>query len=291
MGRRQTKNTITAWLFILFPLLLFFTFFFAPMGIAVLTSLHKWNMLSPMKFIGFDNYSLAFQTDHFWNALRVSLVYVIGIVPTALVISIATAILLNQKIIGLSFFRIMIYLPVITSMAAAALVFTYLFDVEFGLINYCLSAIGLPKMQWLNDPQTALPAVMLVGIWKDIGYNAIILLAGLQSIPSVYYDAAKVDGARSLQVIRHITIPLLSPVIFFVAVIQVIASLKVFTSIKVMTLGGPARSTESIPFYLYTFAFRYNKMGYASAVALVLFGIIFIFTMLQFTFGEKRVHY
>ena len=176
-------------------------------------------------------------------------------------------------------------------MAAAALVFTYLFDVEFGLINYFLSAIGLPKLKWLNDPQTALPAVMLVGIWKDIGYNSIILLAGLQGIPSTYYDAAKVDGARSLQVIRHITIPLLSPVIFFVAVIQVIASLKVFTSIKVMTLGGPARSTESIPFYLYTFAFRYNKMGYASAVALILFGIIFIFTMLQFTFGEKRVHY
>jgi ABC-type sugar transport system permease subunit len=133
--------------------------------------------------------------------------------------------------------------------------------------------------------------VIGVGVWKDIGYNAIILLAGLQSIPRVYYEAAKIDGANTLQVIRKITIPLLSPVIFFVTVIQVIACLKVFTSIKVMTQGGPARATESIPLYLYNNAFRYNKMGYACALALVLFVIIFVFTMLQFRFGERRVHY
>ncbi len=261
------------------------------MGIAMVTSLNKWNLLSPMKFVGFSNYVAVFKADHFWNALRVSLLYVLGIVPTALGISIVMAILLNQKIIGLPFFRIMIYLPVTTSMAAAGLVFTYLFDVEYGLINYVLSVFGLPTSQWLNSSKSALSAIMIVGVWKDIGYNTIILLAGLQSIPGVYYEAAKIDGARKLQLIRHITLPLLSPVIFFVAVIQVIASLKVFTSIKVMTLGGPARSTEAIPFYLYNFAFRYNKMGYASTIALILFAIIFLFTMIQFKVGERKVHY
>jgi ABC-type sugar transport system permease subunit len=261
------------------------------MLVALVTSLHKWNLLSPMKFVGAANYVRLFNTPDFWNALRVTVLYVVGVVPAALVIAIIAAILLNQRIYGLSIYRIMIYLPVITSMAAAALIFVYLLDPDYGLVNYILSLFGIPKLRWLHDPSLALPAVIGVGVWKDIGYNAIILLAGLQGIPRVYYEAAKIDGANTRQVIWKITLPLLSPAIFFIVVIQVIAALKVFTSIKVMTEGGPAKATESIPLYLYNNAFRYNKMGYASAVALVLFVIIFVFTMLQFRFGERRVHY
>ncbi len=291
MGLRERKNNLLGWLFISPPIIVFSVFIFAPMVVALVISFHKWNLLSPMRFVGFKNYVKMFHSDSFLNSLRVSIIYVLGTVPTTVIMAIILAILMNQQIHALSFFRIMIYLPVITSMAAAAIVFQYLFEPNFGLINYVLASIGLPKMKWLNDPNQALLALILVGIWKRVGYNTIILLAGLQGIPSVYYEAAKIDGANSSQVIRKITIPLLSPVTFFVTVMQIIASLKVFTSIVVMTEGGPAGGTDAIPYYLYRNAFVYHKMGYASAVAYVLFAIIFIFTLLQFRFGEKRVHY
>lgn len=291
MGRRESIDNFTGWLFISPAILVFFVFIFLPMGIALFVSLHKWNLLSAMKFVGFTNYIKMVGYEHFWNSLRVSILYVIGTVPTTIIFALLIAILLNQKIRALSFFRIMIYLPVITSMAAAAVVFIYLFDPEYGFINYVLSMIGIPPLRWLNDRNQALIAVIIVGIWKRVGFNTIILLAGLQNISSVYYDAAKIDGANSLQMTRHITIPLLSPVTFFVTVIQVIASLKVFTSIVIMTNGGPARGTEAIPYYLYKNAFQFHKMGYASAVAYILFVIIFVFTLAQFKFGEKKVHY
>ncbi len=291
MGARERRNNLLGWLFITPPIVIFGIFIFAPMGVALFVSLHKWNLLSSMKFVGLKNYVRMFHSESFWNSLRVSLIYVLGTVPTSVIFAMILAILMNQKIYGLSFFRIMIYLPVITSMAAAAIVFQYLFEPEFGFVNFVLSSIGLPKMKWLNDPNQALFALIIVGIWKRVGYNTIILLAGLQAIPSVYYEAAKIDGANNSQVVRKITIPLLSPVTFFVTIMQIIASLKVFTSIVVMTEGGPAGGTEAIPYYLYKNAFQYHKMGYASAVAYVLFAIIFIFTLLQFKFGEKKVHY
>ncbi len=291
MGVRERRNNLLGWLFIAPPIVIFTVFIFAPMGVALFVSLHKWNLLSSMKFVGFKNYIKMFHSDSFWNSLRVSLIYVLGTVPTSVIFAMILAILMNQKIYGLAFYRIMIYLPVITSMAAAAIVFQYLFEPEFGFINFVLTSVGLPKMKWLNDPHQALFALIVVGIWKRVGYNTIILLAGLQAIPSVYYEAAKIDGANSYQVVRKITIPLLSPVTFFVTIMQIIASLKVFTSIVVMTEGGPAGGTEAIPYYLYKNAFQYHKMGYASAVAYVLFAIIFIFTLLQFKFGEKKVHY
>jgi len=291
MQRREKSNTIAGWLMISPPIIIFSVFIFIPMGVALFISLQKWNMLSAMRFIGFGNYTKMFTAEHFWNSLTVSLLYVLGTVPTTVVLSLLIAILLNQKIRALSFFRIMIYLPVITSMAAAAVVFQFLFDPDYGFINYVLSWFGVGPLSWLRDRQQALVAVIIVGIWKRVGYNTIILLAGLQSISSVFYDAARIDGANSFQTMRRITLPLLSPVTFFVTVIQVIASLKVFTSIMVMTEGGPARGTEAIPYYLYKNAFQYHKMGYASAVAYFLFVMIFIFTILQFKFGEKRVHY
>ncbi len=291
MGIREKRNNLLGWLFISPPIIIFGVFIFAPMGVALFVSLHKWNLLSSMKFVGLKNYVRMFHSPSFWNSLRVSLIYVLGTVPTTVIFALILAILMNQKIYGLAFFRIMIYLPVITSMAAAAIVFQYLFEPEFGFVNFVLTSVGLPKMKWLNDPNQALFALIIVGIWKRVGYNTIILLAGLQAIPSVYYEAAKIDGASSSQVVRKITIPLLSPVTFFVTIMQIIASLKVFTSIVVMTEGGPAGGTEAIPYYLYKNAFQYHKMGYASAVAYVLFAIIFVFTLLQFKFGEKRVHY
>ena len=290
LNKKQVDN-IEGWLFITPPLIIFTIFIFIPMGVALFISLQKWNLLSSMHFIGITNYKKMFLSSHFWNSLAVSLLYVLGTVPVSIGVALIIAIMLNQSLHGISFFRIMIYLPVITSMAAAAIVFQYLFEPNIGYFNHILSVFGLPPLQWLNDRHQALIAVIIVGIWKRVGYNTIILLAGLQSIPRYYYEAAMIDGASRMQMIRKITIPLLSSVTFFVTVMQIIASLKVFTSIVVMTEGGPARGTDVLPYYLYKNAFQYHKMGYASAVAIFLFTIIFIFTLLQFKFGEKKVHY
>ena len=291
MLKKKQIDNIQGWLFITPPLIVFSVFIFIPMGVALFISLQKWNLLSSMHFTGFANYKKMFLSGHFWNSLIVSLLYVLGTVPVSIGLAMIIAIMLNQSLHGVSFFRIMIYLPVITSMAAAAIVFQYLFEPNIGYFNHILSVFGLPPLQWLNDRHQALIAVIIVGIWKRVGYNTIILLAGLQSIPRYYYDAAMIDGASRIQMVRKITIPLLSSVTFFVTVMQIIASLKVFTSIVVMTEGGPARGTDVLPYYLYKNAFQYHKMGYASAVAIFLFTIIFIFTLLQFKFGEKKVHY
>jgi ABC-type sugar transport system permease subunit len=291
MLKRKQLDNIHGWLFIAPPILIFTVFIFIPMGIAFFVSLQKWNLLSPMRFVGFANYSKMFTSDHFWNSVMVSLLYVAGTVPVSIGLGLGIAILLNQGVRGVSFYRIMIYLPVITSMAAAAIVFRYIFEPNIGFFNYTLSLVGLPPMQWLNDRHQALIAVIIVGIWKRVGYNAIIMLAGLQAIPRFYYEAATIDGASKFQMVRKITIPLLAPVTFFVTVMQIIASFKVFTSIVVMTEGGPARGTDVLPYFLYKNAFQYHKMGYASAAAIFLFTIIFIFTLFQFKFGEKKVHY
>ncbi len=291
MGRRAQIDNLHGWLFISPAIVIFTVFIFAPMGVAFFISLQKWNMLSPMRFVGLANYVKMIGSDHFWNSVRISMLYVLGTVPVSIGLAMIFAIMLNTIVHGIAFFRIMIYLPVVTSMAAAAIVFQYIFEPTFGLANYVLDVVGLERMMWLNDPNQALVAVVIVGIWKRVGYNTIILLAGLQSIPTYYYEAATIDGASRMQMIRKITIPLLSPVTFFVTVMQIIASLKVFTSIVIMTNGGPARGTDVLPYFLYKNAFEYHKMGYASAVAYFLFGAIFIFTLAQFRFGEKRVHY
>ncbi len=289
--KKKQLDNIQGWLFITPPLIVFSVFIFIPMGVAFFISLQKWNLLSPMKFIGLANYIKMFSSDHFWNSVMVSLLYAAGTVPVTVLLGLVIAIMLNQDLHGVSFYRIMIYLPVITSMAAAAIVFQYLFEPNIGFFNYVLSIFHLPPMQWLNDRHQALIAVIIVGIWKRVGYNAIIFLAGLQAIPRYYYEAATIDGASKFQMVRSITIPLLSSVTFFVTVMQIIASLKVFTSIVVMTEGGPARGTDVLPYFLYKNAFQYHKMGYASTAAIFLFTIIFIFTLLQFKYGEKRVHY
>ncbi len=291
MSRRSVINNVQGWLFITPAAVIFFLFIFAPMGVAFFVSLQRWNMMSSMQFVGFENYVRMLTSEQFWNAFRVSILYVIGTVPITVGLGVVLAIMLNNILHAVSVFRILIYLPVITSMAAAAIVFQYIFEPTFGLANHILQTLGLPRLMWLNDPNQALIAVIIVGIWKRVGYNTIILLAGLQAIPSFYYEAATIDGASNLQMVRRITIPLLSAVTFFVTVMQIIASMRVFTSIVIMTAGGPARGTDVLPYFLYRNAFQYFRMGYASAIAYFLFSVIFLFTLVQFTFGEKRVHY
>ncbi len=289
--KKGFKHNLTSWLMITPATLLFGVFVFFAMAYALFVSFHSWNMLRPMVFTGLDNYSRAMHSPEFWNSLIVTCVYAVGTLIPSIVLALPVAMLLNQKLAGFPFYRLAIFIPVVTSMAAAAVVWRYLFEPDVGLFNYLLGMAGIPPKEWLDDPSWALPALMMVGIWKRLGYNAVLFLAGLQNIPSSYYEAAEIDGAGRWAKLRHITIPLLSPTTFFVTIMQVIASFKVFVSVQIMTGGGPLNSTDVISNHLYIHAFRYFRMGYASALSYILFLIIFTATLIQFKWGEKKVHY
>jgi multiple sugar transport system permease protein len=261
-------------------------------------SFHRWNMLTPMRWVGLDNYISAFQSGEFHDSVRITFVYMLLAVPSCVILGLFVGLLLKQVTRGRAFFRLMFFLPVITSMVVAAMIWEWIFDAEMGLLNNILYALGAPRaprshwMDWLRDSQGgAMAAVLTVGVWKRVGYNAVIFLAGLNNIPVEYLEAARIDGAGPLRRFRLIILPLLSPTTFFIVVLQVIAAFRVLVSVAVMTGGGPAKSTNVLVYYLYTTAFRYFKMGEGSTLAIVVLLIILAFTVVQFRFGEKRVHY
>ncbi len=290
--KKATREAIKGWFFVSPALLMQIIFVYLPLGYALFVSFHRWNMIRPMKFVGFRNYSHLFTSEDFWHSLYVTFIYVLGTVPTSVIIGLLLALLLNLSWLkGKGLFRTMFYIPVITAMAAAAVVWNWLFEPSVGLINYILGLFGISPKGWLNDPNWAIVALIIVGIWKRIGYNMVLFLAGLQSIPRTYYEAAMIDGATTFPRFWYITLPLLSPTTLFVTIIQFIASFRVFISVSVMTKGGPAKSTEVITYYLYENAFNYLKMGYASTIAIVMFLIMFSLTLLQFKVSQRRVFY
>ena len=261
----------------------------------VYLSFHDWNMLSPWKFTGLGNYIEAFTSDEFWNSLNVTFIYVAVSVPVCIVLGLLAGLLLDWIDFAQGFFRLMIFLPVIVSMVIAATIWRLLFTPEVGQINQILYSIGVKPSHWtmwIKDPAGgALAAVLIVGIWKRIGYNGVLFLAGLKNISTTYYEAATIDGANPWQRFIRITLPLLSPTTFIVVVLQVIASFKVVESVLIMTRGGPAKSTNVLVLYLYDNAFSYLRMGYASTISVILFFIIMIFTILQLVLEKKLVHY
>jgi ABC-type sugar transport system permease subunit len=252
-------------------------------------------MLSPKRFIGFENYITAFTTDDFWNALRVTFLYVMVGVPSCVILGLIVGLLLAWIDFARSFFRLMLFLPVIVSMVVAAAVWKLLFDPTVGQINQFLTGMGIPTSHWTNwvsDPRGgAMAAVLAVGIWKRIGYNGVLFLAGLKNISDTYYEAATIDGASPVQQFFKITLPLLSPTTFIVTMLQFFSAFKVVESVLVMTNGGPARSTMVLVLYIYNNAFSYLKMGYASAISVVLFVIILFFTVIQLVLEKRMVYY
>jgi multiple sugar transport system permease protein len=263
-------------------------FVVVPVVFSFYLSFHQWNILKPEKpFVGFDNYVRMFQTDEFWGALKHTVLYAVGVVPIGLVISLGMALLLNQRMAGLSIYRTAYFLPVVTSTIVVAVVWTWLYNPYYGLINMVLKSIGIAQPGWLTDPKWALPAVIIMSIWKNLGYHMVIFLAGLQSISPVYYEAAAIDGAGGLDKFRHITWPLLRPTTALVVMTSVIFSFQVFGPIYVMTGGGPMRSTTVLLYYIYQRGFEFKEMGYASAVAWVLFAIIFSLTLIQFRYSRR----
>ncbi|MGE5584970.1 MAG: carbohydrate ABC transporter permease [Bacillota bacterium] len=291
--RRYLKETFTAYLYLLPATAVLVVFHFAPVFYAFYVSLLDWNYISPNPaFVGIANYAALLQDSDFVTSLLNTVYYVVGTVPTSMAAALLVAILLNQKIRGLAWYRTVYFLPVITAANAVAIIWFWIYHPDYsGLLNGFLDKLGLPIQSWLLDPRWAMPCIILMSIWKGLGYNVVIFLAGLQNISTEYYEAAQIDGARGWSIFRHITWPLLSPTTFFVLIISVIGSFQVFSQVYVMTRGGPLKSTLVVVYYLYKIGFEDFKMGYASAMAYALFVIIFVLTLLQRKYIGSRVHY
>jgi multiple sugar transport system permease protein len=265
-------------------------FLLLPILFSLYLSFHQWSILDPSQpFVGLSNYQRLVNAAEFWQALRNTVVYTAGTVGVGAALSLGLAVLLDRPIRGLTFYRTAYFMPVVTSTVVVAIVWTWIYNPQYGLMNDLLRRVGLPTTNWLADPRWALVAITIMGIWKTAGYNMVIFLAGLQTIPDIYYEAARIDGAGAWSRLRHITLPMLRPTTAFVLITSTIFSFQVFGPVYVMTGGGPMRSTTVIVYYLYQRAFEFRDMGYASAVAWVLFLVLFSLSLLQFRYARAAV--
>ncbi len=287
-----------AYLFLLPSFAGFLLFVAIPVVAALVLSFFEWNLLTQPAFVGVGNYNqLLFRDRLFWKVLGNTLYFSLTIVPLQLALGLILAVALNQAIRGVELYRLIYFMPVVTTIVAAALVFQWFFNRDFGILSaglWKLAEWGLPVQppDWLNDPDWAKPAVVILTLWKNVGFTMVIYLAGLQGIPRSLYDAAEVDGASAWQRFRHVTLPMVSPTTFFLLVIQMIGAFQLFSEPYVMTRGGPAQATLTVVYYIYQVAFDFsNRMGKASAIAWVLFAIIFVLTFLQSRLQRRWVHY
>lgn len=273
-------------------LLVLSAFVFFPVVFSFYLSFHKWNMFSAsQEFVGLGNYASIVENPEFWSVLQNTVFYTLGTVPLNMAVSLGIAFFLNKRLAGKKLLRTMFFAPVVMSSVAAAVIWRWVYEPSFGLLNYVLAWFGIPAVNWLNDPTSAMFALIVMGVWKTFGFNMVLFSAGLQGIPDHYYEAAQIDGAGKWRQFWNITVPLLSPTTFFVLVMSVIGSFQVFDTVYVLTSGGPLGSTKVLVFYLYEQAFKFFDMGYASAVAYLLFAIVFILTMLQMKYLRGSVHY
>ena len=283
-------DSFTAYLFILPSGLLIALFLAFPVIYSFWLSLVSWDGMSPrIRFVGLGNYSLLIHSAEFWNSVLVTGYYTLAAVPLRMAVALALAIFLNQKIRGLGIYRTLYFTPVVTSGIAVSIIFVWIYDPTWGIANWVLSLVHIPPLQWLSSPSEAMPALILMSIWKNMGFDMIIYLAGLQGIPESFYEAARVDGAGPWAMFRRITWPLLAPTTFFVLVTGIIGASQVFDQVFVMTNGGPLRTTEVLVFLLYNSAFKFFEMGYASAIAWAIFLIVLTFTILQWKFLPQDV--
>lgn len=290
-ARLLQSEHLVGYLFVAPLLLGLIIFTYGPVLAAFVLSFTKGDYISTPRFIGLGNYQALLQEDLFWTSMRNTLYYVIGVVPVGLFLSLLLALAMNQKLRGIVFFRSIFFLPTITSSVAISLMWLWIYNPEFGVLNFLLKQIGVRGPAWLSSTTWAMPAVIIMATWRGLGYNMLIYLAGLQGIPDVYYEAAEIDGAGGWAKFRHITLPLLSPTTFMLLILSLIGAFQVFEYTYVMTGGGPLYSTLTIVLHIYNNAFRSFKMGYASALAYVLFFILLALTLIQLRLQKRWVHY
>ena len=289
-GKRR-RTTGTALGFLAPSLLHLAVFVLTPIVFAGYLSVHRWDVVVPDKpFVGLDNFREMFSDESFWNALKNTLLYTLN-VPVGMMLSLGVALMMNRRFKGISLLRTLYFLPSVTSFVAIALVWMWIYHPTFGVANFLLGLFGLGPSAWLNSTSTAMVSVIIFSIWLSLGYQMVIFLAGLQGIPEELHDAARIDGSGSWNRFWHITLPLLKPTTFFIFVTSLITSFQVFTSIYVMTAGGPVHSTDVIVYHIYQSAWEQLRMGYASAMSWVLFVIIVIATWIQFRLMGKQIEY
>lgn len=260
----------------------FVAFSLYPVGYSLYLSFTKYDPLAGIspQFIGLSNYIEIMNDPTFWQAVKNTVIFVVGTIPVTTAIAIILAVFLNQKIKFRSFFRASYFVPVMTSVVVISTVFTYIYS-PYGLLNSLLNLFGIPGKNWLLNTNFALPAIMVMMIWASFGYYTVLFLAGLQNIPEEIYESAAIDGANTVQTFFRITLPLLRPMLIFALVINTIRSFQIFSQIFVMTQGGPLGSTRTIVYYLYNMGFQKFRMGYASGIAYLLFILILVFSVIQ----------
>ncbi len=290
LSRRVIRDNIAGFLFISPWLLHFFLLIAFAMLYSLRISLMETDLLSSQKFVGLANYSKMWNDELFWKSLRVTAYYTFVLVPSGIVIALAIALLMNQKVKMLGVWRMLFYLPSVVSGVAVAILWGYVLNPRFGLLNMGLRAIGIEGPRWLFSEEWAVPGFILMGLW-GAGGAMLLYLAGLQGIPTQLYEAAEIDGAGSWSRFRHITIPMLTPTIYFNLLINIIGSFQVFTQSYVMTGGGPNNATLTQVLYLYRKGFQNFEFGYASALAWALFLVIMLFTVMVVRSSEGWVHY
>jgi multiple sugar transport system permease protein len=289
----ETNRKKLLWVsFFLFPAFIgLMIFTIIPIISSFVLTLFKWDLISKPEFVGFTNFSRLITDDQFWSALIHTLSFIGGYIPLVIILGLFTAVLMNSKIRAKNFFRTAFFIPVISSWIAVALLWTWMFNPKFGLVNYFLSIFHISGPAWLYDPAWAMTAIIITSVWKDTGFIMMLFLAGLQDIPLNLFEAASIDGASRITQFFRMTLPLLTPTTFFVLIISLINSFQVFDQVWAMTEGGPTGSTSVLVEQVYKNAFRYNNMGYASTIALVLFLIILLITGIQIIGQKKWVHY
>ena len=288
------KRSLAAWVFVGPALVVLGVFFGLPVFAALLLSLTDFDLYAladwrNLRFVGFGNYTELLQTPLFWKSLGNTFYFVIVGVPLSIGVSLGAALLLNAPVARFrAFFRTALFAPVVTTLVAVAVIWRYLFHSSYGLVNWALGHVGIAPIDWLGDPQWAMPTIILLAVWKNFGYNMVIFLAGLQAIPQDLYEAARIDGASRRRQFWHITLPMLGPVLMVVGVITVAGYFQLFAEPYVMTRGDPLQSTVSVLYFMFEEGFRWWNLGRASAVAFLLFLIILAITAAMMRFGRRK---
>lgn len=314
--KRRLRETLTGYAYLLPAVAVLASFRIIPIILSVRVSLYDWGMAGPRDFVGFANYLAVLQDPVFWKSLLNTGWYMAFEVPLLVALSLGVAVLLNQHIRGLGVYRTIYYLPVVTSIVAVSIVWRWILHPDRGLLNYILSWVGADGLRWLQDPRglfqlifndtgnrmpellrgpsIALCSLILMGIWKGLGYNIVIFLAGLQNIPRTYYEAARIDGAGRWRTFRSITWPLISPTTYYVVIMSSIVAFETFAQVWIMTgppAGGPVSTTKVVMYYFYEQSFELWRLGYGASIAFFAFLIILALTLIQRFVLEKRVHY
>ncbi|MCP2324523.1 multiple sugar transport system permease protein [Hamadaea flava] len=290
-ARRRWRNAGVAAIFLAPSLVTLLAFWIGPMIGTVWVSLQDWNLIGVPSFVGLDNYAELAKDADFHAALLHTLGYLAGYLPLVLILGLAVALLLNAKLPAMTLYRAMFFLPVVSSWVAVSLLWKWLLNPAGGLVDQALGLIGIDGPGWWTDPTWAMPSVILASVWKDVGFVSVILLAGLQAIPKDLLEAADLDGASAWRRLRSITLPLLSPSLFFVTVISLINGFQVFDQVWVMTGGGPGGASSVVVEQIVRYAFSYGRVGYASAMSIVLFAIILVVTVAQLRLQRRWVQY